>query len=383
MPRILGIDPVTIANPTFTGVAEFPGGTVSAPGIVWDADNDGTGTGLYRPAANQIGFANNGVQTGLIDAAGTFTIGATGNTTAHTVNGQAIFTSPQPGANAVYAMRNTGATPSSVRLELSSIGVTASSTQALSFRAGAGGATENWSILSDGTGQLSFVVGVATNILAFNTSGQMFVQNGAAGTTKMFVGNSGAPDIGRLGTDGSGNFTIGRSGNHIIISSSGIVQIGANDGSAISHTLFGQAVVAGSMSGGTFSINTNQAFANSDTTNFAALALRKIRTGNVAYGGIALTNTATGANPFSRMFMYVRNANDSSDVVGIYITAASTTTAKVQIGAAGDTVTEHAWQGGAVTSATAGAASALPGVPAGYLQVQINGTSQRIPYWNA
>jgi hypothetical protein len=73
-----GSDPVTIAasqlsdgssgtgafarvgGPTFTAAALFAAGTAAAPGIAWSADADASGTGLYRPAANQIGVSLNG-----------------------------------------------------------------------------------------------------------------------------------------------------------------------------------------------------------------------------------------------------------------------------------------------------------------------------------
>lgn len=51
-----------IANPTFTGAAGFADGTVAAPSICWTSDSDGSGTGLYRPGANMIGFAANGAE---------------------------------------------------------------------------------------------------------------------------------------------------------------------------------------------------------------------------------------------------------------------------------------------------------------------------------
>ena len=35
------------------------------------------------------------------------------------------------------------------------------------------------------------------------------------------------------------------------------------------------------------------------------------------------------------------------------------------------------------TSATSGAASGLPGTPAGYLSLAINGVTQKIAYWNS
>jgi hypothetical protein len=42
-------------------------GSVTAPAFGWSADADGTGTGFYRPTANEIGIAINGVQRALWD----------------------------------------------------------------------------------------------------------------------------------------------------------------------------------------------------------------------------------------------------------------------------------------------------------------------------
>lgn len=46
---------------TLTVPMLIPAGAVGAPGLAFSDDADGTGTGLYRSAANTIGFATNGV----------------------------------------------------------------------------------------------------------------------------------------------------------------------------------------------------------------------------------------------------------------------------------------------------------------------------------
>lgn len=48
-------------SPIFTGSAGFADGTVTVPSIAWTSDADGTGTGLYRRAANCVSVALNGV----------------------------------------------------------------------------------------------------------------------------------------------------------------------------------------------------------------------------------------------------------------------------------------------------------------------------------
>lgn len=45
---------------TLTGPLLFPDGTAGAPSIAWASDADGTGTGFYRNAANQVTLAING-----------------------------------------------------------------------------------------------------------------------------------------------------------------------------------------------------------------------------------------------------------------------------------------------------------------------------------
>lgn len=67
------LDNQTFASPTFTGVAGFGDGAVATPSIYWTSDSDGTGTGLYRNAANTIGFSCNGVLSAQISGSGIFT----------------------------------------------------------------------------------------------------------------------------------------------------------------------------------------------------------------------------------------------------------------------------------------------------------------------
>lgn len=50
----------------FTGEVEFPDGTAAAPAIRFTSDTD---TGIYRSAANTIGFTTNGVEEATIDPA--------------------------------------------------------------------------------------------------------------------------------------------------------------------------------------------------------------------------------------------------------------------------------------------------------------------------
>ncbi len=59
-PLNLGSGAITSGQITASGAILAAAGTATAPGIAWSADADGSGTGLYRPGTNQIGFATNG-----------------------------------------------------------------------------------------------------------------------------------------------------------------------------------------------------------------------------------------------------------------------------------------------------------------------------------
>jgi len=61
--------------PTFTSPVLIPDGSVTAPGLALSSDADGSGTGLYRIAANTLGFTANGVESGRISSAGAWSIG--------------------------------------------------------------------------------------------------------------------------------------------------------------------------------------------------------------------------------------------------------------------------------------------------------------------
>lgn len=50
------------AGGTLTGPLLLPDGTAGAPSWAWASDADGTGTGMFRPVANNLGVAINGVE---------------------------------------------------------------------------------------------------------------------------------------------------------------------------------------------------------------------------------------------------------------------------------------------------------------------------------
>jgi hypothetical protein len=80
---------VTTGTQTFAGAKTFSGevtlssqlrvsdGSASEPSLVFASDDDATGTGLYRVAANSLGFAANGVAVGSYSSTGAWTLGGT------------------------------------------------------------------------------------------------------------------------------------------------------------------------------------------------------------------------------------------------------------------------------------------------------------------
>lgn len=79
-------DAITIDGATASTL--LPAGSATVPSFGWAADADGTGTGIYRSAANAIAFTTNGVSRGTVSATGPWTIGSTGLSGAitHTMN---------------------------------------------------------------------------------------------------------------------------------------------------------------------------------------------------------------------------------------------------------------------------------------------------------
>lgn len=88
------------AASTTGGTVGIAAGSVTAPSLALAPDIDGTGTGLYRVAANHIGFALNGVREMSINSAGNVMIGTT---TAPDSGGNNLFISRGAAGNATGA----------------------------------------------------------------------------------------------------------------------------------------------------------------------------------------------------------------------------------------------------------------------------------------
>lgn len=89
----LGVAQTFSAEQTFSAQVRISDGSVTEPSIVFTSGDDGTGTGIYRVAANSLGFSSDGVNIGQYDSAGAWTIGPAANLTGyHTVNGSIRLT---------------------------------------------------------------------------------------------------------------------------------------------------------------------------------------------------------------------------------------------------------------------------------------------------
>ncbi len=67
---LIAPEPYISSSGVVSGALLLPDGTAANPSMGFNSDNDGTGTGLYRVAANQIGFAVNGTNRIIIGTLG-------------------------------------------------------------------------------------------------------------------------------------------------------------------------------------------------------------------------------------------------------------------------------------------------------------------------
>lgn len=87
---------------TAGGLIQAAGGSVTAPTFSFGADADGTGTGFYRSAANEMSLASNGVQSWKVNSSGVHTIGATTTDGFTNVRGRGIQVSYSSGGTTGY-----------------------------------------------------------------------------------------------------------------------------------------------------------------------------------------------------------------------------------------------------------------------------------------
>lgn len=81
---ILQIDATLGATVVGANVMSTSAGTSSAPGYTFNSDRD---TGFYNSAANTIAFATNTAERGSVNGAGLWTLGSSGGTEIHRING--------------------------------------------------------------------------------------------------------------------------------------------------------------------------------------------------------------------------------------------------------------------------------------------------------
>lgn len=92
---LLGTAQTFSADQTYSSKVRIADGTAADPSLVFTSDDDGSGTGLYRIGANNLGFTAAGTKSGAISSAAAWQLGqdGAGNTTGHNINGRVDFNS--------------------------------------------------------------------------------------------------------------------------------------------------------------------------------------------------------------------------------------------------------------------------------------------------
>ena len=90
---VAGTEVFSIAStgPSPVGSLLLANGTAAAPSLAFSSSGNNN-TGLFLKAADALGFAANGAEVGSISATGLFTLGASGGTEIHAVNGSLTAT---------------------------------------------------------------------------------------------------------------------------------------------------------------------------------------------------------------------------------------------------------------------------------------------------
>lgn len=110
------VDRITVDTSNVTSTLPYlsPSGSVTAPSFAFSADADGSGTGVYRVGANNLGFAANGVASGDISASALWTIGTVNTSVAHKVNGDLTVAKGTSDTDATIVYDSSGTTRNSV-----------------------------------------------------------------------------------------------------------------------------------------------------------------------------------------------------------------------------------------------------------------------------
>lgn len=86
-----GTIPAWSATPALTSLT-IGDGTVAVPSLAFTSDVDGSGTGIYRVGANNLGFSANGVKVGQFASDGTWTLGPASGAASHVIQGNTSTT---------------------------------------------------------------------------------------------------------------------------------------------------------------------------------------------------------------------------------------------------------------------------------------------------
>ena len=200
------ISGTVIATPTVTGAASFAAGSASAPAITATGD---TNTGVYFPAADQIGFATNGsVRLTLTTSQFTATLPWRGQ--AGTAAAPALSTSGDTNTGVLFPAADTVAlaTGGSERLRISSageigIGGANYGTSGQVLTSGGSGAAPTWSTpATASSGQIYSEIFAAT--------GSWTAPTGVTRVRAIVVGGGGGGSTSTCGTyGGHGGVAIG------------------------------------------------------------------------------------------------------------------------------------------------------------------------------
>ena len=311
----------------------LPSGTLALPSLAFASNVD---TGIYLASASLPALSIDGVQMLKIDALGNTDLGYN---TAQAYNS----------ANTGNELNFHGQTLRVVSARTSGVAVAALNRKTSSKTADAFLKPETES--SAGSAYLF----LSRNATGFNLA------HATSGNLVLFQGASGTGGTVRMSLDGStAAFTFG------------------NTATTAVHTVNGQLTCTADSTS-----ELSWIFRNSNNSNTAAHSAIKLRSGGTSGGDAYIQLRVTGGSDWS---LGNRNSDSDSFVIaqGSSLVATNyfkiTTGGIVNIGSGSGT--KHVLNTlTATTVGAAGAASALPANPTGYVVININGTDRKIPYY--
>jgi hypothetical protein len=395
--------------------------------------SQGNGGELYLFGPNHstdpqtIKFANNGAFTGTVDTNGKWTLGASGGSQVHALNGSASATGSYTGTAFISSSTDT-ASAGVVRLanaeniswrnagHSANLSLTVNSSNALQFNSITLVDLSTSQVLTNKTlsGNTAVTLISGSGTLTLNTSGTITVPNGTDTlvgkattdilTNKTLSGNTATNLISGSGTltlNTSGTITLPNATDTLVgkatsdvftnksidaatntltnIANSAISSSAAIAGTKISPDFGSQNVVTTGT--GTFtslSQTGNQITLDSDATGAQLVGLKSGANTNQLYltantvagngGELSLYGSAHGSKPNQIQFASNGNFVGTIDSAGSYTIGLNSSSA-------------HTLNTVVATTASAGANGAVPAQVAGYITITINGTSRKIPYF--